>query len=417
MIKRAFLLLVIISGMASGQGLELLSSVEMPGFYFWGIDLQGNYAYLSCECHPDTGMLKIFDISDPYYPILVGEADTLGRGRGQDIIANKDFAYIAEQSGGLQIYNISSPSNPYPIAIAPVEYAAHTLALKNNLIFIANCNRGMTVVDVSNPYQPVIINRYYDRDVGDLEAIYIIDNFAYVASLRGVIAVLDISDPLNPWIVGQNDEYGWGRYYDIIVEDHYAYTSAPGHDVIIFDISDPEHISTVSIIDLNHSVYRLFKYGYYLFVANGTNLDVYNIADVTSPELLCRIEESCFIDVMVRDGIVYTCGYPWFNIYSFAVTDLPEKDNSRSLQIRALANYPNPFNNSTTISYHLTDESFVKLVVYDLLGRETLQLVKENQMPGEHSVHFDADELSSGIYFYRLQAGNIVEYRKMQLLK
>jgi photosystem II stability/assembly factor-like uncharacterized protein len=80
-------------------------------------------------------------------------------------------------------------------------------------------------------------------------------------------------------------------------------------------------------------------------------------------------------------------------------------------------NYPNPFNPSTTIRYELARFSEVKLSVYDVLGREISMLVNEEQPAGRYSVKWDATRLSSGVYFYRLQAGPIVETKKMLLVK
>lgn len=80
-------------------------------------------------------------------------------------------------------------------------------------------------------------------------------------------------------------------------------------------------------------------------------------------------------------------------------------------------NYPNPFNPSTTIRYSIPTSEFVKLKVYDVLGNEVATLVNEEKPAGSYEVEFQATELSSGIYFYKLQSGNFVETKKMLLLK
>ena len=80
-------------------------------------------------------------------------------------------------------------------------------------------------------------------------------------------------------------------------------------------------------------------------------------------------------------------------------------------------NYPNPFNPTTVISYQLSDVGHVTLKVYDILGREVATLVDGQQSAGPHLATFDAKGLPSGVYFYRLTAGNLVETRKMELLK
>ena len=80
-------------------------------------------------------------------------------------------------------------------------------------------------------------------------------------------------------------------------------------------------------------------------------------------------------------------------------------------------NYPNPFNPSTNIKYQISKNSFVILKVYDLLGREISTLVNELQKAGVYEVQFSNSELTSGIYFYRMQAGNYSETKKMVYIK
>ena len=80
-------------------------------------------------------------------------------------------------------------------------------------------------------------------------------------------------------------------------------------------------------------------------------------------------------------------------------------------------NYPNPFNATTAISYSLAEPTEVSLKIYDVLGREVIILVDEYKEAGEHRVDFNASGISSGVYFYKINAGNVAETRKMTLLK
>jgi hypothetical protein len=82
-----------------------------------------------------------------------------------------------------------------------------------------------------------------------------------------------------------------------------------------------------------------------------------------------------------------------------------------------LQNYPNPFNPTTTIKFQLPEARDVKLVVYDVLGRQVIILVDGRQTAGSHDVKFDASGLSSGVYFYRLTAGDFVKTRKSLLIR
>ena len=80
-------------------------------------------------------------------------------------------------------------------------------------------------------------------------------------------------------------------------------------------------------------------------------------------------------------------------------------------------NYPNPFNPNTVVSYQLPVVSDVKLVVYDILGREVAVLVNEKQAAGTHTATFDGSALASGLYFYKLSAGNLTQIRKMIIIR
>jgi predicted GH43/DUF377 family glycosyl hydrolase len=80
-------------------------------------------------------------------------------------------------------------------------------------------------------------------------------------------------------------------------------------------------------------------------------------------------------------------------------------------------NYPNPFNPITGVRYEVSGVSEVKITVYDLLGREVAVLVNERKQPGSYEVSFDASGLASGVYMYRMHAGNFVQSRTMLLLK
>jgi hypothetical protein len=80
-------------------------------------------------------------------------------------------------------------------------------------------------------------------------------------------------------------------------------------------------------------------------------------------------------------------------------------------------NYPNPFNPVTTISFSLPEASYVRLDVFDVAGRRVATLVDETRNAGVHNVTFDASSMASGVYFYRIEAGDMTETKKMILVK
>ncbi len=111
-------------------------------------------------------------------------------------------------------------------------------------------------------------------------------------------------------------------------------------------------------------------------------------------------------------------------VYEIQLPDIAVSVNeniSSPESFKLYQNYPNPFNPTTTIKYRISSLNdrpvFVELKVFDLLGKEIATLIKEEKSPGEYAVVFNAQHLSSGIYIYQLQAGNLLEQKKMLLLK
>jgi hypothetical protein len=80
-------------------------------------------------------------------------------------------------------------------------------------------------------------------------------------------------------------------------------------------------------------------------------------------------------------------------------------------------NYPNPYNPYTKIKYEIPQESNVSIKIYDVIGNEITTLVNENKQPGSYEIEFNAASLPTGVYFYRIKAGNFVQTKKMLLMK
>jgi len=103
-------------------------------------------------------------------------------------------------------------------------------------------------------------------------------------------------------------------------------------------------------------------------------------------------------------------------LYTNMVTDVAQIE-SKPLTFRLEQNYPNPFNPVTHIRYVLAKPGNVSLKVYNMRGQEVSAVVNERQQAGCYTINFDASHLPSGIYFYRLEAGDKVFTKKMTLIK
>lgn len=100
-----------------------------------------------------------------------------------------------------------------------------------------------------------------------------------------------------------------------------------------------------------------------------------------------------------------------------SLVGISENENNAPVKYALEQNYPNPFNPVTKINYFVEKAGFVKLTVFDVTGREVQSLVNGNINAGSYSVDFDAAKLNSGMYFYKLEAGDYKEVKKMILIK
>jgi hypothetical protein len=136
---------------------------------------------------------------------------------------------------------------------------------------------------------------------------------------------------------------------------------------------------------------------------NGTTTQInsyfFNDDNLTSGKYSYRLKQ-----------IDYDGSYKYYNLSEIIEIDVPSK-------FELIQNYPNPFNSSTKISWQSPISGWQTLKVFDVLGREVATLVNEEKEAGYHSVDFNASDLPSGVYFYRIQAGNFIDTKKMILLK
>ncbi|MCX6149796.1 MAG: T9SS type A sorting domain-containing protein [Ignavibacteriales bacterium] len=105
------------------------------------------------------------------------------------------------------------------------------------------------------------------------------------------------------------------------------------------------------------------------------------------------------------------------NFYYLGILDDVAKSNFLPKEFKLYQNFPNPFNPTTTIKYSIPERSRVELKIFDVLGKEVATLVNEEKSIGNYEVHFDGSNLSSGVYIYRLKAGNFFNTKKIVLIK
>ena len=109
----------------------------------------------------------------------------------------------------------------------------------------------------------------------------------------------------------------------------------------------------------------------------------------------------------------------WSDVFTFRTAMATSVDGEDGIpaQFTLEQNYPNPFNPGTVIEFGLSETSDVRLEVFDMIGQRVAVLVDEQKAAGTHQVQFDASDLSSGMYIFRIRAGNFTQTRKMTLIK
>lgn len=151
--------------------------------------------------------------------------------------------------------------------------------------------------------------------------------------------------------------------------------------------------------------------GIFLSTNNGENWKIINEGIIDTLVLAIGINDTYIFASGVAEGL-------WRRPLSELVTMLPVENTTELPKEFALyQNYPNPFNPSTTLSFVICHLSFITLKVYDVLGREVTTLVNEEKPAGTYEIKWNATNLPSGVYFYKIQAGSFIETKKMILVK
>jgi hypothetical protein len=184
-----------------------------------------------------------------------------------------------------------------------------------------------------------------------------------------------------------------------VISEFYAEYNVFRHDTLVFN----------KVFDIDTSTFL----GY-------INIQPEELQEDDKVKFKCILEDTSIFN---NFRFIPDSGYYTFYILSDTTTSLENKKEN-IIEFSLSQNYPNPFNPTTCIQYAIGSMQYVTLKVYDVLGNEVASLVNEEKPSGSYSVEFNGSNLpagkaglSSGIYFYKLNAGNFVQTRKMILLK
>ena len=412
------------------------------------IVIQDNYAY----CVNISGMF-IIDISNPANPFATGGYSPGGDAYG--IAVSGSYAYVVAGLG-FTIIDVSNPS--HPVEVSSTYTGCHTgVDVSGDYAYLAGC----TVMDISNPALPVVVS--WCATSGCSRNIDVSGDYAYVLGEGNGLSVVDISDPLTPFEVGYYDTYGCA--FRSTQSNGYIYV-ADGSNLGIYqhtpsnvDISLTPAIPYIQIpanggsFDFNIEV---TNYG-----STPQTMDVWTLVTlpdgsdygpiINFPDLIMeagfngnreRIQQ---VPASAPYGLYYYHGYIGVfpdiilsgDTFYFVKGDALDGSNfvedwkyygedfgcqeavnpSVPSDYVLLPAYPNPFNPTTKLDFALPAAGKISLTIYDITGREVAKLVDGMKLAGSHQVVFDAKDLTSGVYFARLEAGEFRQTRKILLVK
>src|SRR5665213_2062240 len=219
-------------GFSNGNKINLVGSV---GGSCNGLAAQGNYTYVG----EGRGLL-VLNVSTPSNPIRVGQVALPGLVKGVALLPpNNQYAYVADQEGGLQVVDVSNPSTPKVAGFYSTTNPISTVAVSifGGRAYVADEDAGLELFDLSNPTKPALLS---STNIGSGEAIIVRASangvFAYV-STGGSLCIVDVSNPLSPVLRGQTSING-GSTYSIALAGNYIYAAAFSGSLEIIDISN-----------------------------------------------------------------------------------------------------------------------------------------------------------------------------------
>jgi len=371
----------------------------------------GDYGYVAA----DEPSLLSLSLLDPSSPEIVGSIDRIEI--PDKIFIRDTLLYLANNYQGLEIFDISDPGN---ILFISQYYTYRTVSVdvEGDYAYLANFNRGIEIVDISNPLAPVQAG-FYDEYAGRFYDVAVAGNYAFVAcGPDSGFRILDVSNPADPVMIGGHNIPADARAIDI--SGQYAFAAAGPAGTLIFDISDLTNPVLVSQIDTPNLAKDVVAESNYMYVADtSSGLSIYDIQNISSPELSAAYNSAGqMLNIYLKGNYIYAADrYSLLILYFDRETGTIERITDYPVNYLIPDNYPNPFNSSTTLKFNLPEDAEVVIDFYDILGRRVDTLSPGKQTAGPRTFVWNPKNLTSGVYFYRITAGNYSQSRGCILLK
>ncbi len=299
-----------VSDPSSPQMLGVYSPMFLFGSTPDHISIVDSIAYLSYLFAPSDPRVIMVDVSEPSEPMTLAVIDTPGIATSTD--AANGFLYVADNDAGLQIYDVSVPSDPQLTSTFRLDSdQAFSVVKENHLVYLADGASGIQIIDVSQPTSPLLIGTY--DTPGKAVDIEKVGSHLFVADDTGGLQVIGVNDPANPELIGQFNPESGEPLFGVVIEGieivgDFAYLAAKTSGLLIFDISKPSEPTLLGSIDTGGWARNVAVKGGFAYVADFTGgFLVIDVSDPTNPKRLGSYLLALFLaeDVVVEGHYAY----------------------------------------------------------------------------------------------------------------
>lgn len=284
----------------TGNRRKVIGSRGTPGNSL-GVTVVGDKAFLADS---ESG-LQVIDVSDPTQPNIIGSVDT--QGQAWSVAVADDTAYVADGYSGLLVIDISDLSQPSIIGALETPGYAWDVKVVGNIAFMADDESGLQVIDISDPSDLSILG---SADTpGIAYGLTVSGNTACVADGYGGLQVLDVSDPLHPKVSGF--VYTPGSAVGVTVVDHTAFVADSSSGLQVIDISDLSDPVIIGAVDTQDQAWAVAVSGDTAFVADEDGgLQLVDVGDLSQPFITGSVETTSFATcVAVHENRAFVADY------------------------------------------------------------------------------------------------------------
>jgi len=368
--------------------------------------------------------MEIISRNDPFNPEILF-SDTGIAAHDNSLFSNLLVSAGHTLSGwGIRISDITNPHSPIFISECPVGESADRIFISGSYAYIRSewyydhySFTTLYIADISNPQVPFVCS-YYCEFFADIPIndIFVQGSYAFLSAGDWGLKTFNISDPYGPYLVSNYDSSIVA--YGIKVGGSYAYVGDRLKTLQIIDISDPTNPRSAGACSDSFPTNNICIQENYAFVAGGEKgIRIVDITDPQNPQIVDSFDTpGLALDISAKDDFIYIAdAYSLITLHSPYVSGINEENTPASLFLSQ--SYPNPFNNFATIEYAIPKMANVTIEIFDIQGRKIDELINHNEQPGYHKVVWNTRGKSSGVYFYKIKAGEYSETKKMLLLK